>query len=386
MYLAAALALALGAAAQGAPPDPRTPVDLVQQLLSAYISDPVGMRPRLLEFARGGLDGVPPVLLLAVTDALLRDGQPHAARTVLETLTVRGAPPEWAEKGLAWVALVSGNLAEARDRYARLAQDSPDPSATVIVALIDAAGGRMSAAVGVLADVAANAQAPAILRQVAQLGTAYAFLWGRDYANAERSFTAAADDHARSRLTDDARYGAALARFRRGDADGAAAALEELAGPGRGPARASRELLSLRPGAILRAGRRHFSRAPFMVQADAIAALLDVNGTTLARAALRRTAAKSEPPAGAAATAPTDQGLEPTPEPASADEAGRHTRAGGPTPPMGRGASSPAGEPETPGARGRDPWVWILGAVVLAVIGALAWRRRADRHLMSPRR
>lgn len=366
--------LVLGASVRAAPPAQLSPG---QQMFRAYLADPVGNRAALLELARHGLDGLPRPVLLALTDAYLRQGQPRAARAALQAFS--GPDEDMVNAGLAWIAFLSGDLTEARTRYTRLAAQGTDPMATVIAGLLDAAEGRTAEAVQVLDGVAANPETPARLREVAALGTGYAHFWARNYSGAEQAFTTMAEQYPGSRLTDDARYGAALARYRRGDVEGAAAALQELTGPDAGPARASRDLQNLRPGAILRAGRRHYARAPFLVPAEALAAVLDVNGVTLARAALRRVEAKNEP----APTGTPAAGMHPGRDARAAVEEAPRTLQGAPST---HGASTPPSRrPDAPGRDGAPPVTeapapgWqrpAILAVLIAVIAAFLWQRR----------
>jgi len=359
----------LGTPAQPVPPDP------VQQLVAAYLANPAAGGPVVLALARQGLDQLSPPLLLVVADAYLRAGRPREAAAAL---TAPAAPPEWAGPGLAWIALQSGDLADAHARYARLAEQGGDPLPRVIVGLLEAANGRTRAAMTALDDVAADPAVPAKLGEVAALGAAYAQLWVRDFVGAEDRFSAVAARHPDTLLTDDARYGAALARFRRGDRDGAAAALQELAGPDPGPARASRDLLNLRPAAILRAGRRRYGRLPFQLPVDSLRAVLDVNGRTLARAALRRVEARDELPAVGEPIAGggRDAGSDLLAAPLAGD--GRQTVRTDEASPARPAATRERPTPSTvgePPARGW-PRAVVLAALVMVLL-AVWWRRRA---------
>jgi hypothetical protein len=271
----------------------------VSDVLRRYFQNPHGRaRAALLEYGQGDIAGMPPVILLALGDAHLRAGDPASAGRMFEALSSRDPGPPWwgwAEIGLGWTSIVSGNLDGARSHYGAVASSGEPsrPIGVIGVALVDAADGGTRDAVAMLEPLTADARAHPSVRMTAAVVLGYAHLWGHEYRDAADTFDRAAEEFPGRRLTDDARYGAAIAEWRAGDRDGAIASLRALGGterPGEETRPASPSILALEPLAILRAGGRRYRRMPLQMPEEQFPALLDFDGAALARAALRRLA------------------------------------------------------------------------------------------------
>jgi prolipoprotein diacylglyceryltransferase len=295
--LAAMLALAglaspaRGAGGPGAGAGP--PSAGAMEALVAYARDPVRNRRGLRRLERGGTEGLPPVLLIAMADARLRSGQRRAAAGLFEQILARepGEPwASWARLGLGWNALVAGDLDGARPHLGAIAASGGRPGgfAMLLVALIDASDGR-PVAIESLRLLAADPARPPPLREAARLGSAYARYWAGDFAGAQAAFEMLARERPASRLADDALYGAAWSRVRTGDRDGGRTALAALAGdrPVRGRS-VSEAIVNLDPRALVRAGFERYRRGPLRPPEDQVTELLDGDGRRIAREALRR--------------------------------------------------------------------------------------------------
>jgi hypothetical protein len=224
--------------------------------LRRYAQNPLRHRRLLRRIEREGREDHPPIVLLALADARLRAGS-FAAADRLFARAMAAGPDEpfamWAVLGRAWVRL----LAEVEDDAgASLAQVCDDARASLTAAALSAA---------------------------------YTRYWRRDDGAAVVAAFDAAVAAADASLIDDARYGAARARLRAGDIDGARPILRDLAGwhtNGR-PGPASPALVALERRALLRAGFERYRRGPVRPPAQQVVVMLDGDGTALARAALR---------------------------------------------------------------------------------------------------
>jgi hypothetical protein len=243
-----------------------------------------------------------------------------------------------------------------------------------MLAVLDAAAGRRGGAT-VLAELAVDPGTPPSLRPLAALAAGYAWRWTGRHRQALGAFERAAQVASGTGLVDDAQYAAALTRLRLGERETALAELETLAdAPRRGGRGArSRSLVRLEAGAVLGAGARTYAGSVLEPEAR-LAGLLDLDGPTLARVALRQLGhgpeiARGPTMIGAATSGATAESLHPAPRDG---EAGAGAERG---PSRGPRATSRAG--------GR-------GLLVVVAIGAavLLWRRpsRALRRHAAERR
>jgi hypothetical protein len=279
-----------------APAQTAAPTDAeAARVLGDYLVDPLQNRRPLLDLARqsGSVQTAP--MQLALADAYLRGGQPGAAAKILTALLDGNPDPQWAawaELGLGWIWLATGDDARARGYYELAAAGAWRADVGMaMVALLDARDGASGEAADVLNQIAFTPTAAPALRQVARLGAAYAYYWGRDYEAAVSAFTTVRAEFPEGPLADDGRYGAAWSRVRLGDRATALGELRELAqmrSLGERPGRVTDGLVDLEPHAVLRATVRRYRRAPIGNPEQQLVALLDADGGALARAALRR--------------------------------------------------------------------------------------------------
>jgi len=346
--------------------------DLNGDPLSVYLSNPYGNRRAVIALARHGTDSLPTPALLALADAYARDGRPRRARRVLTDLLARTPPPNlaaWAEHGLGWIALASGDSAGARLHYGRLAAGGVEAAlGTLVVALLDGIDGRVDQAATVLDRIAVAADTPWQLRPAALLGAAYAHYWAKDYGPAAVRFASVAEQFPGSPLSDDARYAAAWTRLQAGDREAIAALQRVAAEPssGRAKARVGPGLVRLAPATLLRSGARQYRRAPLLQPVEQLVALLDVDGPALARAALRQIGI-DQPPTVPVAEVDADN----TPPRVAAPE----TPLPDPSPPRDRPL-----RPAPPSAdASRHPWVLAIVIVSLLLLVAHRARKRLGK-------
>ncbi len=352
--LATALVTALTGAASDARgqslDDPR-----LHAMAQTVLADPAAVR-RYVAFARAQPEKAgAPLLLLAGQYELGRGRFAAADRFFRQALAGAGEGP-WrapAESGLGWAALGRGDLAAARAHYGASARS--DPAITIVTALLTAADGDASAAAP-LAELARSA-APD-LAELAWLALGYAYLWSGAGTEADAAFATVTSPA----LLDDATYARAhLELGGRGGEDARAtlAALAELAPDV--AARPSRALLALEPGAVLRAGLRRTRGKAILSEHAQLAAVLDGDGATLARAALRRF--DGETPSAAPAAAGTGPG---------ARQAAVPDAAAAPLVPASDRASR-----ARPPAEAVSSWQPVrLGALALVVVLGTWWLRR----------
>ncbi len=370
----AALVIALVMCAEGAlsaavaPQPDSTAPSAWAAALARYARDPWRARGALRILRRQDPALLPTPMLMAVADSYLRAQKaPQASAVFAQVLEREPGEPwnAWAHLGLGWAALAQGDSAGARAHYAQVAEAGTPSSAVarLVGALIDAGDGRTMEAARGFERIAADGHAAPGLRQAAALGVAYAHYWGGDYGDAAAAFDEVAVSTSAA-LADDARYGAARARFRAGDESGALSAFRELAGePGRDRVmrRISDRLVQLDRDAVVSAAFARYRRAPLSAPEQQFAALFDLDGGALARAALRRleepTQTSSEPPA--AHVVATDVAFARLAEGAEASPP-RDARSA--TPPSSSATSRPI--------RSGSPLVlMLLAAIVLAALG-----------------
>lgn len=233
---------------------------------------------------------------LARADQLLRHGRPRAAgRVFLEVFEgTQGTPwSAFAELGLAWSAVASGDLASARYlssdalHEAGIASDLAD----VMVALLDANEGSYTNAVNRLTRVIDAAATTPAGRSTARLARGYVHYWAGSHARAIADFDLVATQDATGSLVDDAAYAAALVRIASGDETTGIAALRQqlaTAPPGTRFSPVSDALVSLEARAILRDSFRRYRKGGVQMPDAQLVRLLDGDGLSRARAALRR--------------------------------------------------------------------------------------------------
>jgi hypothetical protein len=260
--------------------------------LSAYAADPVKNRRGLRQLEKRGSASLPPVVVLAIADSYLRARSfGRAERRFRDVLAMNVGEPwrGWAELGIAGVRMARNDNVGARIHYGNVATGGGPsaPLATVLGALLDAREGRFDEAAADFDRVGGDSKAPTLVREVARLAAGYARYWAARYDDAVVAFANATSS---GRLGDDARYGAARARWHAGDHQGALADMRALAAT-----RSVREavtaitprLLDLDREAVLGAGFARYRQGPLRGPEDDLAEILDGDGATLARVALR---------------------------------------------------------------------------------------------------
>jgi hypothetical protein len=228
----------------------------------------------------------PDILILA--DGLLRGGHLPAARTLLNQVREQFPDTAWArwgDLGLGFLELARGRMLEARPYYEAAASGGFQDTALVVLALLDAHGGKAAEGAAVLDVLASDPSRRPSVQEAAGLGAGYIRYWTGDYRGAALAFADVADRHGGGPLVDDALYGLARAFKELGDPMSAEQVLERIGEiPAQGfddrHVRPALRNLSLRE--ILRATRKRYDTVP-LGQADGmLVALLDVNGRGLA--------------------------------------------------------------------------------------------------------
>jgi hypothetical protein len=292
VFASGSLALAISLPA-GLPPDtkPVTPAQLV--VLLNYQRDPVGGRAAVLEYAKGPLDDLPIVMLLAIADANLRGGRIRTAGRFFSETIDRNPGPPWttfAQLGLGWSSVLTGDYTAAERYYGSAAGDGDaGRMAQIMLGWLMAVRGRSREAIAIFDEWSDSPTTSDELRQVALLGTGYAWYWSGDYDRAAHVFDRLATASPHVGLVDDARYAAAWSRVRYGDVSTAVPALIALANgaPTDADDHVPRSLVRLAPMSVLRAGRKRAFRAAEFVNPELrMAALFDGDGAAVARAAL----------------------------------------------------------------------------------------------------
>ncbi|MCW5891082.1 MAG: hypothetical protein KIT14_11100 [bacterium] len=348
-----------------------------QAALAAYGQDPVANRSALDPIMKVPLDQLPELYLVAVADAELRAGHPRAAVRAYRELRQRDAGPlsELADLALGTLALELGATAGTRDNLVGLLGD-PGPNgaiARLLLALDDAGDGNTDAAVAAFERLAGAPDVMPAVRNAARLGAGYARWWAGQYEGAVAAFDLAANA-GDPRLADDARYAAARARLALGQEDAARRAWEALAAgvpETRNAPKPSSALLDLEYRAVVRSAARRYRRGPVMGPADRALLVLDLDGVTLAKAALARTQWGPRP------AHPLPAGSPPRTETATAAPAAGPTAAPSGTPPPD--AAGVAVHPAGPAPEQRPHAVLVILLLAGVVLAALELRRRSRR-------
>lgn len=341
------------------------------EALKAYAIDPVRNRRALRRLGRGGTDGLPPIAVLALADARLRSGNRPAARRLFDQVAAgdEGSPwTAWGRLGLGWVAILDGDPAVARGHFDAVAGGTSPARAmaTLITALLDVELERTPAALETLDRLTEDPDASLPIRQAAALGAGYVRYWGGDFAAAAVVFERAATIVPGSPLWDDARHGAAMARWQAGERERALEELralgrmESLGAPDEG---AMRPVVDLERGGAMRAGVARYRKLPFRMPDEQVAALLDRNGPALARAALRRFGEDVPPPLG------------------GGERRARRRRPAQAVAPEAVRVASPPAIARPSGGGGRVPWIpaAIAGLIALAAIASVRALGSASR-------
>jgi hypothetical protein len=360
------LMLLLVPAPSSAAPPPGELPDEWKHALMDYAADPARNGRALRALRRENPEGLPPLVLFALADQRLRAGNRAAAARLFETvLSLNPGEPwtGWAALGLGWVEATK-SPERARERFAALARSSSPsgPLARLAEAFLDLRAGEMAAARRGFEEVAARRGVSPALAQVASLGTGYTRYWDGEYRPAAEAFDLAASGFPDGRLTDDARYAAAVARWRLGLRSDATAALRDLAdvsGSSGADDASPRAVLWLERRALIRPVGA-FRRTPFRVPEDRLIVLFDRDGAAMARGFLT---ARGDPAMEARRVRlarPVTMAPSPSPVRAVAPAPARSTK--------------PAATSPVPGP-GSRPWLAAVGA--LLAMGLLwAWARR----------
>jgi hypothetical protein len=287
------LACALVVVASLARELPAAPLDAAGiQTLVRYLGDPPRTRRAMTALGHGGTDEWPAAAVLILADAHVRSGQLEDAARLLRGIQADDAPAYlkgWSRLGLAWIAFITGDRDTARHYFDRLTLGNwGSPVGRAGLGLTDAIDGQTREAVARL-DILASGAARLPMRCLSRLLSAYARYWGGQHAAAARLFAEVAADYPKSPLVDDARYGAAWARWRSGDRAGGYAALEALShetGTGVSPPHIPRSLVELEPQEVFRGALKRYRLMPAARPVLLMTALVDGDGAALARAAL----------------------------------------------------------------------------------------------------
>lgn len=359
---AAVVAMLTFAVASAAPET--MPVDAaIAELLVAYHRDPKTHRMALIETLRPRRDDLPPGVSLVLADALVGAGRLRDATRILGDVLAKApdaATASLAHLGLGWMALAADDTGKATVEFEAAADGPHALLAVATLGLIAASEGRGDDAVSLLNSIVYAAGTPRPLAAVARLGMGYAYYWTSDFRQAASTFDEVPRFHADSPLADDGAYGAAWARYRSGDVDGARESLEALAGDRSASAGVAASLLDLGPRAVFRTGVRAYEGHGSTPE-EKLVAVLDRDGRMLAAAALARL------DAGVVATPASDRSAiasSPTEVPAA----------------PARPAVVPHTRP-TPAARQDSSRWWIVGLAVAALLVVIARARRRSSTL-----
>ena len=364
-----------------APPSPE-----VQEAIAAYLRDPNSNGRQLLDAARQETGELAPLHELLIGDAASRAGLYRTAAIWYADVRDRSVGPQVtgaAEFGLAWSALGRGAFDEARDHLAAAvaADAAQQPASDFAIALLAAAQGTADAR-GLSANAAAATDPT--LREAIPLLNAYSLYWSGNMLGATAAFMSFAIANPDSRFTDDALYGAAVAKQQAGRDSEAREELEALAGGGHARGRVPTRLMELDPRAVLREGMRRDRERPFRFAPRRVTDLLDGDGVRLAQAALEDRDEEAQDPgrpakhhhralgAQAAANAtPSEVAAAPTETATGAAQVRR------PTPET----TAPA-----PARDHRFPWSTLAVVVLFAVVGSYLLARHAQQRTPGQRR
>ena len=348
------------------------------EVIEAYLRDPAANGEALIDLAGARRTDLPPVVRLAVADALLRRGDSAAVRRLLPALADAAPASPWssfAQLGLGMVEARRGNL---RAAWARFAAAARTPGAVGRAALL--AGAHAAAALGDAATAGAfldrllhdDPGLPAGVRWAGELARATIMLGEQDPLAAARAFSALRQNASDSEQAADASYGEAQASLRQGDVEAARLRLRALlaecaTGPSRqgDPERhASSALLRLESRAILRTWLLNYRTTSF-AGADS-GAVYALHGCDLA---VEQMAALDPAPAPASHASLAGSEGRLTSRVVAADRV-KHEA------PRTREqmTDDDARAFRTPGAPRRVPWSAIAALGIAMLLAGLAWR------------
>jgi tetratricopeptide (TPR) repeat protein len=233
----------------------------------------------------------PDMLMLA--DALVRSGHTFEARLMLEQVIAKFPNTGWSMwgyLGLGFLELARAHMEEARPFYEAAAPGGfSQPTALVVLALLDAQAGNTAAAVATLDRMAVDASVRQPVRDAAALGAGYVRYWAGDYEGAAVAFAVLPDNNPGSPLADDALYGLARSFQKLDDPTSAEEVFErinEMEPQGFDDTHVRPALRELEFREILRATRKRYGDVPLGQPEQMLTAILDVNGRVLAKGSL----------------------------------------------------------------------------------------------------
>lgn len=350
--------------------------------LVLVLATPVAAAPPAMPDAASGAGRAWMFSRLAEGNALLRRGRPRAAARVFREVFVQTEGTQWgtlAELGLAWSVASSGDveLGRALAADAHASRGASSPTTAVVLALLNARAGDYDTATTQL-DAATRLTTDPTSANAIRLASAYVAFWAGDLERAAATFASVVAADPGGPLADDARYGAAWSRFRAGRRP---LALDELAAlvadapAGHVFRSVPQRLVELDARAVLAASTRDRRREPAVAPEAQLAKMLDADGWSRARSALRLIA-RADRTAANGGTAAWDEAL--APAGGAAASARMPMRSTAPD-----GSTAATGEPARAAPRGR----WIVALAVLVGAAAfLATRRRPARVPGSAKR
>lgn len=357
----------------------------------AYVRDPKRNRAFVRRFARQDPGSLPPLVQWLLADARFRAGSDRAAidlaARALEGLP--GAPGSLPYLLLGMIAFAQGDLPRLDDLVLRSDGVSAESRLAVLLLQGLAWSTRDPGAAALLLErLADDRSIDPGLRPAFRQAAGLTALWAGHPERAVSHFEAVATEPNAGVLADDARYAAAIARWRSGDTATAIGELEALAyatGERRKTGRPSAGRALLEQDATLRAIAGRLRRYPTRVAplVDQVAGAFDAEVAGLAVRALEVFAgADTGTPVGRGEDPPSRVAILPAEDRPPAVRDPLHATTGDATSPEGT-LAGPAEEAATSGAPGRSPG-WIATALGVAVVLALA--ARAVRRMRRIRR
>ena len=322
---------------------------------------------------------------LAEANALLQRHKPRAAARAFKDVFVNSQGTQWAtlaELGMAWSVATSGDLAYARElaRDAHASAGVASTATSVVFGLLSARAGDYASALDGLDSGLRSATQPTDAN-VIRLARAYVLFWSGQLDRAATEFDAVANADRNGALADDGRYGAAWSRLKAGDRPRATAdllALVQDAPPGFQFRGVPRRLVELDQRAVLADNARRYRRGGVPAAEAELARMLDSDGFSRARSALKWLDAESAP------QEPSREGARPARAPVlDADDA---VRAGDVQSAPAARAAQPAASRRLGGHAARASALgWIVPIIVLvllavAIVIARTRRARAARN------
>lgn len=337
------------------------------RVLLSYARDPRGQRQALLDLERGGTDGLPAPVMLALADAHMRGGRFDMAGDRCAEVIDRspGEPWQgWAVLCRGWADVAAGrDDSEAQALLDTLARSDSDSRllASFVAGVVFVAHGRLEDAHYAFSTVAARASEDD-LHAAGALCLGFTRFWKGEWREAADEFRALTTDPRRGAYDDDARYALARTELELGRTDRVVADLRRLAQRGRrDDGVAYVRAVDLEPREILGAAVYRYRRARVRTPTAQVTAAFNGNGAALARALLRRLEHDGSVPADASAA-----DARPVARPATPVAVEIRGRPDGP-------AAQDAGD-------ARSRWPWALGAIVALVLASIVWLGASRRN------